>query len=346
MPLKKTQRDTQNRFGEEKNRWGVRDFLKIGLMGFPHQGMISIDVTYRCNLSCQHCYFIRQGHRTELSVDQWISWLENRRAEEHPFLICGWLGGEPFLRRDLLAKGLPYFKSNVIFTNGTFELAPWAECTFVVSVPALRDQYPSITGTEVKTFERVRAHADRSDVQVFISFCITRPTMDQIPKVLDEWGKTAVRGVYFEFYTPSQGDDLRLWVDWEARDRILTQLLQLKKTYGDFIANTHQELTLMRSEHFQAIVSACPFGAIGASFDPMGQRKLPCAVGPRADCSRCGCILPAFAQILSHRRFMLRALWRGVQRELRGRQRGKTDAHWRYLIPSRTPQNLKSETQS
>ena len=109
MPLEKTQKDIQNRFGEEKNRWGVRDFLKIGLMGFPRQGMISIDVTYRCNLSCQHCYFIRQGHRSELSVDQWISWLENRRTEEHPFLVCGWLGGEPFLRRDLLAKGLPYF---------------------------------------------------------------------------------------------------------------------------------------------------------------------------------------------------------------------------------------------
>jgi len=87
--------------------------------------MISIDVTYRCNLSCTHCYFRTQGYETELTADQWHFWLENRRAQGYPFLICGWLGGEPFLRKDLLEKGLAYSKSNVIFTNGTFELDPW-----------------------------------------------------------------------------------------------------------------------------------------------------------------------------------------------------------------------------
>jgi hypothetical protein len=328
--------------GAEKNKWEVHDFLNIGLMGFPEQGMISIDVTSRCNLSCRHCYFKNQGYNSELTSDQWVSWLENRRAQGYPFLICGWLGGEPLLRRDLLEKGLPYFKSNVIFTNGTFELARWAECTFVVSVPALRDQYASITQTDIKTFDKVRAHADRPDIRVFVSFCITRPTIDRIPRVLDVWSRTSVRGVYFEFYTPTRGDNLRLWVDWQSRDRIISQLLELKKTYGDFIANTHQELALMKSAKFRTIVGDCPFHVIGASFDPLGQQKLPCAVGPEADCTKCGCILPAFAQILSNRRFMVQALWNGILRELRERRRRKIPGHWNSVLPSGSRQVLNS----
>jgi len=318
------------------NQWKLQDFLRIGLMGFPGQGMISIDVTYRCNLSCIHCYFRRQGYDSELTVDQWVSWLETRRTQGYPFLICGWLGGEPFLRRDLLEKGRLYFKSNVVFTNGMFELGSWSDCTFVVSVPALGDQYPAITGGDAKAFGRVKAHADREDLRVFISFCITRPTLDLIPQVLKEWEKTAVQGVYFEFYTPMHGDSLQLWVDWESCDRVISQLLELKRAYGDFIANTHQELLLMRARYYRAIVDDCPFCHIGASFDPMGQRKLPCAVGPEADCSRCGCILPVFARVLSKRRFMIHALWDGIGRELRGTYRRKNEGH-------RGPASLRAE---
>ena len=183
MSFEQIEKDPGGNSDLKRNEWKLQDFLHIGLMGFPKQGMISIDVTYRCNLSCTHCYFRNQGYKSELTIDQWLSWLENRRVQGYPFLICGWLGGEPFLRRDLLEKGLAYFKSNVIFTNGTFELGPWPDCTFVVSVPALREQYTSITGADCKTFDRVKAHSDRKDLRVFISFCITRSTLNLIPQV-------------------------------------------------------------------------------------------------------------------------------------------------------------------
>ncbi|NIN01652.1 MAG: hypothetical protein GTO24_27205, partial [candidate division Zixibacteria bacterium] len=84
-------------------------------------------------------------------------------------------------------NGLGYFKSNVIFTNGTLELGPWPDCTYVVSVPALRAQYTSITGADAKTFDKVKAHANRKDLRVLISFCITRPTVNRVPEVPEEW---------------------------------------------------------------------------------------------------------------------------------------------------------------
>jgi hypothetical protein len=36
----------------ESNRWSLFDYLHVGVSGFPPDGLVSIDVTYRCNLHC------------------------------------------------------------------------------------------------------------------------------------------------------------------------------------------------------------------------------------------------------------------------------------------------------
>jgi sulfatase maturation enzyme AslB (radical SAM superfamily) len=116
----------------ESKHWTLSDYLRIGLTGFLSEGMVSIDVTYRCNLHCLHCYFNRQGYSYELSLDRWVSelkWMESRRA---PLYICGWLGGEPLLRPEVIEVDKRFFKSNVVFTNSTLELPPWPDCNFVV----------------------------------------------------------------------------------------------------------------------------------------------------------------------------------------------------------------------
>ena len=46
----------------EANRWTLSEYLQIGFSGFPFGGLMSIDVTYRCNLQCVHCYFSRQDY--------------------------------------------------------------------------------------------------------------------------------------------------------------------------------------------------------------------------------------------------------------------------------------------
>jgi len=301
----------------KKNTWSVKDYLHIGFMGFPKGGLCGIDVTYRCNLKCAHCYFRTQGYKDELSLNGWMEKFISLESKGFPFLICGWLGGEPLLRPEVIELGRKFFKSNVIFTNGTQALPQWHDCKFIISVPGTKKLYQEITGTNRLTYERVKENANRSDLNVIVSYCITRSNIHAIDEFIDEWRRdTSIKGIFFEFYTPVKGHEDNLWVDWKERDIILDKLLDKKKEYGDFIYNTNLMLKLMKSKQLKRILLNCPFHEIGLSLDPMGNIKLPCTLGQDADCTRCGCILPIFAYILSHKRYLVTSFAEGVAKEI------------------------------
>ncbi len=299
----------------ESNRWTFFDYLHVGFGGFPYGGLMSIDVTYRCNLHCVHCYFSRQDFTSELSLDKWVDLLEKMRSRGKPLYICGWLGGEPLLRPEVIESGKSFFKSNIIFTNGTMELPSWPDCTFVVSVPGTKIHYQELTGAEGRIYDLVKDHANRPDLRVIVSFCITRKNASSILSFLPEWqNDTKIRGVFFEFHTPRMDEGKELCLDWTERDSVLDTLLNLKKTYKDFIYNTSQMLKLMKSAHLKKILSDCPFSHIGLSLDPTGHIKLPCTLGLEADCGRCGCILPVFSFILYRKGLLIRAFAEGINR--------------------------------
>ena len=302
----------------EPNRWSLLDYVQVGVSGFPPDGLVSIDVTFRCNLHCLHCYFTRQGFTSELSVEEWVRNFERMKSRGSPLYICGWLGGEPLLRPEVIEEGKRYFKSNIVFTNGTLELPKWSDCTFVVSVPGTKLHYQELTGADGKTYDLVKDHANRPDLGVVVSFCITRKNVSSILSFLLEWqSDTKIKGVFFEFYTPRMDEGRELWLDWPERDSVLDTLLNLKKNYGDFIYNTTQMLILMKSHHLKKILSDCPFSDIGLSLDPMGQIKLPCTLGLDADCKRCGCILPVFSFILYRKGTLRKAFAEGIKRKIR-----------------------------
>ena len=304
------------------NRWTLSDYLQIGFGGFPFGGLMSVDVTYRCNFRCLHCYLGRQDHTSEFSVDKWIAHLEKMKSRGKPLYICSWLGGEPLLRPEVIEAGKSYFKSNLVFTNGTLELPNWSDCTFVVSVPGTKIHYQELTGADGKTYDLVKDHANRPDLDVIVSFCITRKNVSSILSFLLEWQKdTKIQGVFFEFHTPRMGEGKEFWLDWPERDYVIDTLLALKRTYGDFIYNTFQMLELMRSQPLQNILSDCPFTYVGLSLDPMGHPKYPCTLGPEADCDRCGCILPVFSSILYRRGPLMKAFAEGVKRKIRERRK-------------------------
>jgi len=170
------------------NHWSLSDYLRIGLAGFPEKGLMSIDVSYRrCNLHCLHCYFSRQDYASELSPDQWVSELKRMKSRGAPLYICGWLGGEPLLRPEVIEAGKRFFKSNIVFTNGTLELPTWPDCTFVVSVPGTRVPYRELTGAGSTTYDLVKEHAKRPELHVIVSFCITRRNVSSILNFLSEW---------------------------------------------------------------------------------------------------------------------------------------------------------------
>ncbi len=82
---------------------------------------IHIDVTSRCNLSCEHCFFFEDSasplQRAEPSIAQIGDWIE--QAKELGCRHVTFSGGEPFLRDDMVELlalgGVP----KTILTNGS-----------------------------------------------------------------------------------------------------------------------------------------------------------------------------------------------------------------------------------
>jgi len=113
----------------------------------------TIELTFRCNLTCVHCYCIRHPDPEELSREEAL-----RIIDEISEAGCLWLlitGGEPLLREDFLdiytyakRKGMII----TLFTNGTLITPQIADCLkewppFAVEI--------SLYGVSKETYERI-----------------------------------------------------------------------------------------------------------------------------------------------------------------------------------------------
>lgn len=117
-----------------------------------------IDLTYRCNLRCGHCYCVCKPDKKELTTDEVFHILDEIKQAG-----CLWLllsGGEPLLRKDFW-EVYTYAKKEgfliTLFTNGTLltsELvAHLQECPpFSIEI--------SLYGISKNTYERVTGVAD------------------------------------------------------------------------------------------------------------------------------------------------------------------------------------------
>lgn len=288
------------------------DFVKVGffLFGFPRNAFMSVDVTDRCNLRCRHCYFLEQdcAGSGELSLEQWLQRFGELRRQgplRYPFLQCTWVGGEPLLRKDVIARCKSLFRYNTIVTNGTLALPDWPDCHFFVSIDgteALHDQLRGRPGL----YQRAKRHANRPDLDVTIACCITRDNYESIEAMVKEWNQVeGVSQMTFDFYTPIESIDEPLWLDWPLRDQVIDQLIELKRIYGSFIITPEPAFRMMKSDLAHRVTRSCLFVDRATSFDPKGQVKQKCMLGPKADCDRCGCVVPFYIQSLVDRPFIV-----------------------------------------
>src|SRR5437773_8257287 len=134
------------------------------ISGLPKNAVGSIDVTNRCNLRCEHCYFFAEDHdnEKELSIEKWLEKLEAMKAAGHPMMLCTWVGGEPMVRKQLIDAGRWYFKNNTIVTNGTMDLPDWPNCTWVISIDGTEAAFARMRapGIYQKIKQNVMAHSE------------------------------------------------------------------------------------------------------------------------------------------------------------------------------------------
>ena len=276
------------------------------LFGIPKNSFGSVDVTSRCNLRCAHCYFFEQDHSSEWSLEQWREKFESMEGDGLRSFQCAWVGGEPLLRLPLVDLGRRYFKYNTVTTNGSLPLPDWKEVSWYISVDGGRESHDKMRN-QPGLYDTIRQNiAATEGLKITIAYCITSANFLEIADSIREWyGNAKVRSMVFSFFTPIRGLDDSLWLGWDEKDRILELLIEMKKAYGDFIVNTERALRLMKSDRARTVTDRCPFAEKSFALGPDGAMKEPCMLGPKADCDRCGCVVPFYLKSLTDRKLVV-----------------------------------------
>ncbi len=270
--------------------WGIKNIL----FGLKLPLSISVDVTNKCNLRCKHCYFFEQNHQKELSEEDLLKRIREVKRKYPSIIHASWVGGEPLLRKKVVEEGSKLFLINMVVTNGSIDLPKIKNCCFYVSIDGTKKYYEKMRGKGM--YDKIKKNVNRDDIPVVIKCVLNKQNHNCIEDMLIEWKKTKVRGIVFDFYTPVKGIKENLWLNPQERDKVIDKLFEMKKKYGDFVTNKEAELKLMKSENAKKITSNCILPEACFCLDPVGKRKLPCVIGSKADCSKCGCIVPFYME--------------------------------------------------
>lgn len=261
-----------------------------------------VNVTNRCNLACRHCFVYRDGNpndappsaRDEPSDEAILETLAHLR-DRHGISSMLWMGGEPLLRRSLLAQGIRLFARNTITTNGTAPLVDFGPAVlYVVSLDGPEDLNDAVRGAGVyrrvlRTLARLPAGFS-SPVQV--QCVVTRRNQHRLEELLLTLRETRVGWMTFSFYVPRSGDmGPDAWPTNEERAAAVREVMRLRAAHPGFMRNTRRSLELMLPEHARRVTDACPAKAfvLPLYLDGTAGFTTPfCCYGNDVDCARCG----------------------------------------------------------
>ena len=274
------------------------------LTGIKHRSSI-VDVTDRCNLRCKHCFYFREEHDSEeLDADDFLKGLRTLK-ERHSIRSMGWSGGEPLFRSECVVEGARLFQMNQLFTNGTLPIPHLPGLVPFISLDGTREIHDGIRGGG--TYDKIMMNIKDSPAATVVFLATFHPLNEGcLEDMLGELSKiespeTAVLAMLFTPLKTYQGIKGYAHVEtqknvldfsWEERDRFIDRLIALKKKYPAYLLNSEVNLEMMRSANAFEATSRCNMPLRTLTLDLKLNRKLPCVLGSKVDCSKCGCPFP------------------------------------------------------
>lgn len=255
----------------------------------------SIAPTIECNLNCEICYEkenrqnLRNGKK-ELSKDE-MSLLADRLTRQG-IKHCTMTDGEPLLTRGSKEKCellIDKFWICYLVTNGTMEF-PDFPVLYIVSLDGPPHIHDKLRGEGV--YQKIRSNVKKAPTDsIYGLMTIHRKNFRHIAETLETASELGLRGMMFNWYTPSNPND-SIWLPYGERRRNIDEILRLREDakLGSLICNTEHELSLLRTPRW---TRGCPQWYI-VSIDAFGNEKRRCIFGRKAICERCGChVFPA-----------------------------------------------------
>lgn len=260
-----------------------------------------VNVTNHCNLACEHCFVFREGNpseappsiRDEMSDDAILETLTALR-DRHGIRSMLWMGGEPLLKKRLLARGIGLFARNTIATNGTIGLVDFGPATlYVVSLDGPEDVNDAIRGPGVyrRVMRTLSSVPEEFASAVQVQCTVTRRNQDRLEDLVEAVRRTRAGWMTFSFHVPrlgEQGEDA--WADVEERAPAVHEVMRLRGKFPGFVRNSHRSLELMLPPLASAVTDACPARRLILPLYLEGDRFTTpfCCYGNDVDCERCG----------------------------------------------------------
>ncbi|MFX1298642.1 MAG: radical SAM protein [Promethearchaeota archaeon] len=266
----------------------IKRYFEFRVNGIPPA--INYDITYRCQLNCEHCYFARswvkdrKNDELELTDDQWI-----RVFKRHYSLgikNASITGGEPTLRMPVVEAAYDTFNSIQVATNGIIKIPERLRCVIWVSIDGIEETHNRIRGA--KCYQKIMRNI-QDDKRIAISMSLTTSNYKEIFPTIEACIQANVKGIFFLLYTGQLFDSLYLY--GKQLEYTIKSLYHAIDEYGDFILISRRMIELYKTKKH---INRCVFHeGLVQSYYPDMSRKIPCVMGP-VDCRTCGCIVPVY----------------------------------------------------
>ena len=216
--------------------------------GFKPPSIMVVDVTARCNLSCEGCWAAMYGRDSDLDYDA-LDRIITEAEEEMGMHFFVFSGGEPTIRKDLYKLYEDHPQSQFqLYTNGTLidsdMAAKFAELGNVMPMV-------SIEGNKELTDQRrgegiydqvMQAMANLKEAGVLFGFSATG-TRHNVEKIMSEEfiedmvERGCLYGWYFQYIPVGREPDMELMVTPEQREHMRKQVYHLRNKYPIFLSD-------------------------------------------------------------------------------------------------------------
>lgn len=195
------------------------------------------ELTYRCNLSCLHCYAANRKIADELSISQ----IENvlQQLADMGCLFLTFTGGEIFVRNDTLsilqtAKHLNFALQ--LFTNGTLitegiadnlaDIMPMSVEMSLYSIdPAIHDRITKLPSSHAQTLHAIKLCRDRG-LNTVIKTPLMTYNASEFDAVRDFAEKAGCRFVFDFMLVPTDSGDSTMIEHGLSEDQIMEFLIK------------------------------------------------------------------------------------------------------------------------
>jgi MoaA/NifB/PqqE/SkfB family radical SAM enzyme len=266
----------------------------------------SFNVSDRCPINCD-CYWRAQARVTEMSDDEVYRFFIDMR--KRGYLHVALIGGEPYVRPQLLSRIAGVMPASWLITSGTSPLRYFERTTHIISI----DGKDATTHDGIRKskglFQRILNNLGKARQQWGASFpafghsVLNARNYRQIGDILHFWRDNGLLdGVVFSMATPIEGahdDQLRL--SSTEHQWIMEELVRQKAIHGDFLS-----MSTSMIRHFDprriALQSpaTCRTAQTVPSFSADGKRIEKCVLSPKSDCTSCGCVITTILDGIYH----------------------------------------------